>query len=114
MHMGVESGDPIGIVLAASMVRDDMPWFYEIAQEGYHAIKAGDVEAAERQIKRLHRMSEFFMRGPFMEEFGSKDMHMFIMEFPRMFEHMLRRCIEPKKLPSRPVPRRSSKAHTEA
>ena len=102
MHMGGDPSDPIGILLAASMVREDMPWFYEIAVEAYHAIKTGDTETAEREIQRLGHFTERFMHGPFMEEFGGKDMHMLMMEFPRMFDHMLRRCIEAKKS----VPRR--------
>jgi hypothetical protein len=102
LHMGVvELGDPIGILLAASMVREDMPWFYEIALEAYHAINAGDTEAAEKAGKRMNRITEIFMRGPFMEEFGSKEAHMIMMEFPRMFEHILHRCIETKKPPPR-------------
>jgi hypothetical protein len=106
MHMGIEPGDPIGILLAASIVREDMPWFYEIAQEAYHAIKTGDTESAEREVQHMRHISEILMHGPFMEEFGSKEVHMFMMEFPRMLEHMLRRCIDAKKPPSR---RRSSK-----
>ena len=34
MHME-GSDDPIGMLLAASMVRDEMPWFYEIILETY-------------------------------------------------------------------------------
>jgi hypothetical protein len=101
MDISGEAGDPIGILLAASMVREDMPWFYEIALEAYHAIKAGDTEAAERAGKRMNRITEMFMHGPFMEEFGGKEAHIFMMEFPRMFEHMLHRCIEVKKPPTR-------------
>lgn len=110
MHMSGDAGDPIGILLAASMVREDMPWFYEIALEAYHAIKAGDTEAAEREVKYMNRITEAFMHGSFMEEFGSKEMHMFMMEFPRMFEHMIRRCIETKKPSTR---RRGSKPPNE-
>ena len=108
MDMGGEGGDPIGILLAASMVREDMPWFYEIALEAYHAIKAGDTEAAERASKRMNRITEMLMHGPFMEEFGNKESHMMMMEFPRMFEHMLHRYIETKKPPTRrKVPKQS-------
>jgi len=111
MHMGeIEDGDPIGILLAASMVREDIPWFYEIAQEAYHAIKAGDAETVDKAARRLKRISEFFMHGPFMEEFGSKDAHMFMMEFPRIMDHMLRRYIETKKPPAR---RKGSKPSNE-
>ena len=79
------------------MVREDMPWLYEIAVEAYHAIKAGDTEAVEKESRRLSRLTEMLMHGPFMEEFGSKEAHMFMMEFPRIFDHMLRRCIKAKK-----------------
>jgi hypothetical protein len=81
-----------------------MPWFYEIALEAYHAIKAGDIETAEGASKRMRRFTEMFMHGPFIEEFGGKEMHMFMMEFPHMFEHMLRRCVDAKKPPSPPPP----------
>ena len=101
MHMSGEPNDPIGILLAASMVREDMPWFYEIALEAYHAIKTGDTEAAERAGKRMNRITEMFRHGPFIEELGSKETHMFMMEFPQMFEHMLHRCIDAKKPPHR-------------
>jgi hypothetical protein len=96
MHM--ECGDdPIGMLLAASMVRDEMPWLYEIILETYRAIESGDAPEAERQIKRLHRLRETLMHGPFMEDFGGKDMHMFMMEFPHMIDHMAHRYLDNKK-----------------
>ncbi len=101
MHMSDEPGDPIGLLMVASFLREDMPWLYEIALEAYRAIKAGDKEAAMREAKRIHRVRELLMHGPFMEEIGSKEMHMFMTEFPRMFDLMLHRCIEAKKPPAR-------------
>jgi hypothetical protein len=99
MHMGgSDSGDPIAILLAASTVRDEMPWLYEMAREVYQAIKSGDGEAAERQANRLGHLFEMMMRGPFMEEFGgSKDAHVFMMEFPRLMERLVRHSLETKK-----------------
>jgi len=101
LHMSGEHNDPIGILIAASPLREDMPWFYEIAQDAYHALKAGDTDAAEKDVKRLSRLTEFFMHGPFMKEFGGDEAHMLMMEFPRIIEHMVRRCIEAKKPPVR-------------
>ncbi|MBZ5573795.1 MAG: toll/interleukin-1 receptor domain-containing protein [Acidobacteriia bacterium] len=88
--------DPLGILVAASLVRDDAPWLYELAMEVYRAAKTGRPEAIEREMMRLHRFSEFSARGPFMEEFGfgGKESHLFFMEFPRMLEHMLMRALE--------------------
>ncbi len=99
MHMSGDPGDPVGILMAASFVRDDAPWLYELAMEVYRAVKSGDTEAIEREMARLRRFSEFTMHGPFMEEFGfgGKESHIFFMEFPRMLEHMLRRTLEEKK-----------------
>lgn len=99
MHMSGERDDPLAILMAASFVRDDMPWLYELAMEVYRAVKAGNVETIERESKRVRRFSEMMMRGPFMEEFGisSKEGHMFLMEFPRILEHMLRRTLESEK-----------------
>ena len=109
VHMSGEPGDPVTILMAASLVRDDAPWLYELAMEVYRAVKSGDLEAIEREVARLRNFSEFTMRRPFMEEFGlgGKESHMFLMEFPRMLEHMLRRTLEEKK-PHRAI-RRSPK-----
>jgi len=41
------------------------------------------------------------MHGPFMEELGSKEMHMIMMELPRMLEHTLHRCMEIKRVTKR-------------
>jgi hypothetical protein len=100
VHISGEPGDPLGILIAASVVRDEMPWLYELAMEVYRAVRDGKVETIEREMNRLRRFSESMMRGPFMEEFGivSKESHMFAMEFPRMLDHMLR---DIKSLPTR-------------
>src|ERR1019366_3880937 len=99
MHMSGEPGDPVAILMTASLVRDDMPWLYELAMEVYRAAKEGNIEAIEREMKRLRRFSDVMMRGPFMEEFGfgGKESHMFVMEFPRMLEHTLMRTLEMRK-----------------
>jgi hypothetical protein len=109
MHMWGDQTDPIGILMAASIVRDDAPWLYELAMEVYRAVKSGDTDAIEHEMSRLRNLSEFGMRGPWMEEFGfgGKESHIFFMEFPRMLEHMLRRTLQEKK-PHKP--RRSPQA----
>ncbi len=99
MHMSGDPSDPVGILMAASFVRDDAPWLYELAMEVYRAVKSGDVVAIEQEMARLRHFSEIMMHGPFMEElgFGGKESHVFFMEFPRMLEHMLMRTLEEKK-----------------
>jgi len=106
MHMSGDPGDPVGILMAASVVRDDAPWLYELAMEVYRAVKSGDRGAIEFEMARLQRFSELPMGGPFLEEFGmlgGKEFHMFLMEFPRMLDHMLRRTLERKPADAGPM-----------
>lgn len=117
MRIFAEPGDPVAILMAASMVRDDMPWIYELAMEVYRAVKSEDSQAIEREIKRLHRFSDVMMRGPFMEEFGfgSKESHMFAMEFPRLLEHVLMRSLKMRRADAPPgvkPPKSPSKSDT--
>lgn len=109
LHMSGDPSDPVGILMAASIIRDEAPWLYELAMEVYRAVKSDDATAIQREMKRLQHFSEFMMHGPFMEELGfeGKDAYMFCREFPRMLEHMLNRTLEEKKPhPQRRAPRK--------
>jgi len=99
MHMAGEPGDPVAILMVASVLRDEMPWLYELAMEVYRAAKSGNAEAIERELQRFRRFSEVMMHGPFMEEFGlpGKEYRMIAMEFPQVLEHTLRSALEMNK-----------------
>ncbi|MGQ0800631.1 MAG: hypothetical protein ACT4NL_11040 [Pseudomarimonas sp.] len=99
LHAAGEPGDPVGILLAASLVREDMPWLYELAMEVYRAVKSGDPEAAEQELSKLRRFSEVMLQGPFMEEFNRKEHHIMAMEFPRLLERTLRHALQVKRQP---------------
>jgi len=92
-HMLSEEGDdPIALLMFGSMVRDDLPWLYEVVMEVYREVRGGDTKTAQRAIERLRRMTKMLGRGPFMEEFGGgKDSHMMMMELPSMLDHLLHR-----------------------
>lgn len=113
MHISPEGEDPISILMAASLVRDDLPWLYELAMEVYRAVKSGSAERIEREVRRLRNFSEFRMHGPLMEDLvgGGKESYMFAMEFPRMLEHMLRHTLERKSAHAR---RKTQKAQQES
>lgn len=103
LHMSGKLGDPVGILLAASMIRDDAPWLYELEMEVYRAAKSGDTELIKYEINRITHFSEYMMHGPFMDEFGGgKDAYMFCREFPRMLNIMLQQTMKEKK----PQPKR--------
>jgi len=112
LRMTGEPTDPIGILMAVSFVRDDLPWLYELAMEAYRAVKSGDQAAIQREVLRLRRFSEAMAHGDFMEEFGpgDKETYLFRREFPMVLEHMLGRTLEVKKPHSQ---RRTSRKQTD-
>jgi hypothetical protein len=80
MHFSGSAGDPVGILMAASMVREDAPWLYELAMEVYKAVKSGDRDVIEAEMARLRKFLEFSMHSSFME-FGGKESHVFLRSF---------------------------------
>ena len=112
LHISEDVGDPVGILMAASLVREDLPWLYELAMEVYRSVKRGDPEVIEGELRRLHYFSERTAHGPLMEEFGfgGRESHMLAIEFPKMLEHFLARTLEltkplaPPKIPKRRPP----------
>ena len=56
MHMGGELGDPVAILMVASLMRDDAPWLYELAMEVYRAVQLGDAEGIQREMERIQRL----------------------------------------------------------
>lgn len=86
-----DSSDPVGLTFIAGLVRDDIPWLYEILMESYRDIKGGGPEAARLALKRVRRVAEMMGRGQFLEEAGmrSREMHMFIGELPMLLDRYL-------------------------
>jgi len=91
-----DPGDPVSILMVASLVRDDVPWLYELIMEVYRAAKSGDAAAIDREMGRLRHYSGVMAHGPFMEELGigGRDAFMLAMELPRMLDHILTRALE--------------------
>lgn len=71
MHiMGDRPDEPTVLLLVASMLREDMPWLYELGREAYEKCRADTPKEAERALMRFRRALHFSMRGPFMDERG--------------------------------------------
>lgn len=51
------TGDPKMLLLLASMVREGIPWLYELGKEAYKTSITGPVEIAERTIGQFYRAS---------------------------------------------------------
>jgi hypothetical protein len=100
MHMSEPKTGPIGILVFASLVRDDAPWLYEAAMEAFRALTSGTQKAVEQIVRSIKALRDFPMRSPIFEELGmmgSKEMHILMMEGPRILEHMVMMCLEEKK-----------------
>jgi hypothetical protein len=63
-------GDPIGILILASFLRDDFPWLYELGLEAYRAAKRGRSQIAIHNLQTFRDAAEFTLRGPFPEAMG--------------------------------------------
>jgi len=87
LHFSDRSSDPVGLLVILSLLRDELPWVYEIGMETYRAIKAGEQTEIERSMLNLRRAMDFLMRTPIMEELvDSKEAYMMIRELPRMLD----------------------------
>jgi hypothetical protein len=87
MGLGEGPGDPIGLLVVASMLREEMPWLYELALEAYRATKGSSPELADRALRRFKRAWEFVSHGPFpMEEMGldPRSLHMLVREIDHL------------------------------
>ena len=103
MHMGPEGDDPVSILMAASLIRDDAPWLYELAMEVYRAVKSGEPEAIQNELSRLQRFAEFGMHFPLMEELDDRESHFIFMDFPRVLQRMLSHRLERRPPPELPA-----------
>ena len=110
MHVSGGSGDPVSILMAASIIREDAPWLYELAMEVYRTIKSGNPRLMTQELDRLRRIIEMTTRGPLAEEFGvnDKETYMLLREFPRMLHHVLAQLDRQEKPVTRRRPPRIS------
>jgi hypothetical protein len=68
---------PLQILIIASLMRDDLPWIYELGLEAYReALHQRSKNAQRRFIAAINALR----RGPFMEMVGDKDTFMLIHE----------------------------------
>lgn len=99
-HMfSTKSNDPVGVLIIASLLREDMPWLYEMGIEAYRTAKSGTPKAATEALRGFQRIVNRSMHGPFMEEFmmSSKESRMMMHELPTILEHITERYISTRK-----------------
>jgi len=99
LHMSDMRGDPFAILMAASMLREELPWLYEFTMEVYRTVKAGEVSAIEAELRRVRHFAEMLTRRPMMLELGlvDKESYILALEFPHILEHALQRSLNASK-----------------
>lgn len=89
--------DPFGIIVAASLLRDEVPWLYELALEAYRALSKRDGAEISHLIFRIQRLSKIEDRVlMFLEEqgpSGAGELRFILGEFTRILQHWLRRTL---------------------
>ncbi len=90
IHMiGGKRGDPIALLVMASLFREDMPWMYELGMEAYRMAREGTPEEALSSRRRFQKAAELNRKGHFgHEEMGwdPRMMHMVVRELDHFLE----------------------------
>ena len=97
MYMSeMDRGEPIMILIFASLVRDDAPWLYEVAMEAYRALTSGTQKAIEQVKRSVQMLCKSPVSNSFFHELrmvDNEEMHMLVTEGPRVLERMFMRCL---------------------
>ncbi|MEM7483260.1 MAG: hypothetical protein AAF481_19000 [Acidobacteriota bacterium] len=64
-------GGPIGILIVASLVKDDFPWLYELGLEAYRKASRGHTKAAEEAVAEFRETMDLTLRGPYLRDLGA-------------------------------------------
>jgi hypothetical protein len=85
--------DPIGILIGASILRNDYPWLYEMGKLAYEAAKSGDPAVIKNEIIRIRALTENIRHFDLMMP-DSKEAYMLTREFPLILENFLQRYMK--------------------
>lgn len=112
-RMGDGPRDPIQLLIFGSLLKDELPWVYELALDAYRAIKSGSFEEAKNAHRKFVDAVEMIRRGPFLEEFGMdrKSIHFLLREGLPMIDMPFESIVE-KPQSSRTERSRQSKKGT--
>jgi len=106
-RMMAHEGDPISVLIVASLFRDDMPWLYELGMEAYRIAKKGSFDETRAALERFRRGFHMMQRGPFLKEMDV-DPELFHM-LESEIEHLVARPPRGETAPPKPPLRRRRK-----
>jgi len=103
VHTASRLDDPIGLLIALSPLRDELPWMWELAVEGYRAMITGDPAVIQQTARRMELGISFAMhtRGPALVR---KNTYYLLRELPLLLERFVPQTpLPPADLPTRVV-----------
>ena len=92
-HMS-KSDEPIFLLSVIGLLREDMPWLYELGLELYRAIQSGSVTQIKKTGEAFHLALDFTARAPFARELHDKESFYFMREASDVLHHYVERSIE--------------------
>lgn len=94
-------GDPVWLLVLAGLIRDDVPWLYDVTLEVYRTVRSGSLRDLQRLAQAIDHLERSSIRGPWFEEFcASRETEMLMHELPHMLQSVLQRALEVKKASS--------------
>ena len=100
--------DPIQLLIVSSLLRDEMPWLYELGMEAYRILNNGNKVDGRRALERYKEALHLARSGRLIDSSGmdSKYTHMMIMEaldFMPIFDELAFQDEQPAEVKSSPV-----------
>lgn len=75
-RMPAGPSDPMSVLIVASLVRDDFPWIYDLANQVSANLSNGNLRGAKMQARRLQEAVQIVSRSPLSSEYGGRHIHM--------------------------------------
>ncbi len=95
MHM--TPNPMIGMLMALGLIREKMPWLYELGTDTIRTLKSDiSLKEKEKAVMQFEEMLEMTTRHPMMEEFfmsNSKEDYLMYRELPMMLQKNMQRLI---------------------
>lgn len=83
-----DGGPGVAALIAASFVRDDLPWLYEMGVEVYRQSLSAEPAVVTRAYRNFMQAAETTTMGAFAREMrSSHDLRMILEEIPMLLRH---------------------------
>lgn len=83
---GFDGGQPMGMLVAAGMLRDDYPWVYDVVLDFFRACSSGKPAVIHGARRNIEVAIELFHRLPMESGHDSHAMHLLLRELRRFID----------------------------